>query len=84
MTHPSERYFLIEGGLTKTDGAVYADDDDEVTLVNSGLMYLFNSIKQQLSDKTVESFNYPGEATTILGLFKYPRGIAKAQGLHQL
>ena len=32
----------------------------------------------------IESLNYPGQATTMLGLLKYPDDFSKAQGLHQL
>jgi hypothetical protein len=56
----------------------------KVTLTNNGLMHLFNSFKLQLSDETIESLNYPGQATAMLGLLKYPTGFTKAQGLNQL
>ena len=32
----------------------------------------------------IESINYPGLATTMLGLLKYPDDFSKAQGLNQL
>ena len=32
----------------------------------------------------IESLNYPGQATTKLGLLKYPDDFSKAQGLNQL
>ena len=32
----------------------------------------------------IESINYPGQATTMLGLLKYPDDFSKAQGLNQL
>ena len=32
----------------------------------------------------MESINYPGQATTMLGLLKYPDDFSKAQGLNQL
>jgi hypothetical protein len=47
-------------------------------------MFLFDSIKRQLSEKTIEEVNRPGQATTMLGLLQYPRGFAKAQGWNQL
>ena len=31
----------------------------------------------------IESLNYPGQATTVLGLLKYPDDFSKAQGLNQ-
>ena len=39
-THPSESFLLIEGELIKADGTRYVIDD-EVALINNGLMYLF-------------------------------------------
>ena len=32
----------------------------------------------------MESINYPGQATTMLGLLKYPDDFSKAHGLNQL
>jgi hypothetical protein len=74
---------LVEGRLKKTDGTACAADY-RVTFVNNGIMYLFDSIKRQLSEKTIEEVNHPGQATTMLGLLMYLRGFAKAQGLNQL
>ena len=32
----------------------------------------------------IESLNYPGQDTTMLGMIKYPDDFSKAQGLNQL
>ena len=81
--HPSESYLTIEGQLTKTDNTAYANAD-VVTLTNNGLMHLFSNIKYQLSGQEIESLFYPGQATTMLGLLKYPDDFQKSQGLNQL
>ena len=47
-------------------------------------MYLFTSIKHQLSGQEIEYVLHPGQATTTLGLLKYPGDFSKSQGLHQL
>ena len=47
-------------------------------------MHLLSRIEYHLSNQLIESLNYPGEATTMLGLLKYPEDFAKAQGLNQL
>jgi hypothetical protein len=47
-------------------------------------MYLFSNIKYELSDETIENAQYVGQATSMLGLLKYSRGYAKAQGLNKL
>ena len=81
--HVSESYLLIEGQLTKQDGSAYANAD-VVTITNNGMMHLFSNIKYQLSGQEVESLFYPGQATTMLGLLKYPDDFQKSQGLNQL
>ena len=47
-------------------------------------MHLFNRIEYHLSNQLIESLNYPCQATTMLGLLKYPDDFSKAQGLNQL
>ena len=81
--HPSESYLLFEGRLTKADGSAYADDDN-VTLTNNAIMHLFSNIKYDISGKEIESLNYPGQATTMLGLLNHTDDFAKSRGLTQL
>ena len=81
--HPSESYLIFEGRLTKADGTAYANAD-VVTITNNGLMHLFSNIKYQLSGQEIESLYYPGQATTMMGLLKYPDDFQKSQGLNQL
>ena len=83
FAHPSESYLIFEGRLTKTDGTPYANAD-EVALTNHGIMHLFSRIEYHLSNLLIESLNHPGQATTMLGLLKYPDDFSKAQGLNQL
>jgi hypothetical protein len=45
---------------------------------------LFSQITYALSSQEVESVYHPGQATTMLGMLKYPDDFAKAQGLNQL
>jgi len=83
FSRPAESYLLFEGRLTKTNGAAYANGD-AVTITNNGLMYLFSQISYSLSHQEIETVFHPGQATTMLGLLKYPDDFAKAQGLNQL
>ena len=83
FTHPSESFLLIEGQLTKDDDTLYADGD-VISLINNGMMYLFKNIKYQLSGQDIETVMYPGQATMMLGLLKYPDDFSKSQGLNQL
>ena len=81
--HPSESYLIFEGRLTKTDGTPYANTD-EIALTNNAIMHLFRRIEYYLSKQLIESINYAGQATTMLGLLKDPDDFSKAQGLNQL
>jgi hypothetical protein len=81
--HPAESYLLIEGRFVKADGTAYADAN-AAAIVNNGLMYLFSQIGYRLSSQDIETIYHPGQATTMLGLLKYPDDFAKAQGLNQL
>ena len=81
--HPSQSYLRFEGQLTKTDDSLYTNDD-VISLVKNGMMYLFNSIKYDLSGTEIESIRDPGQATTMLGLLKYPDDFSKSRGLNQL
>lgn len=69
--------------MTKADGTEYANAEN-VAITNNGLMHLFSNIKYQFSGQEIESLFYPGQATTILGLLKYPDDFSKSQGLNQL
>lgn len=79
FVHPSESYLLFEGDVQKKNGDPYADAD-QIALTNNGLMHLFSNIKYQLSGQEIESIFSPGEATTMLGLLKYPED---SQGLNR-
>ena len=47
-------------------------------------MHLFSNIKYQLSGQEIESLFHPGQATTMLGLLKFPDDFKKSTGLNQL
>ena len=82
ITHPSESYLISDGRLTKADNTAYANAD-EVALTNNAIMQLFSRIEYHLSNQLIESLSYLGQATTMLGLLKYPDDFSKAQGLNQ-
>ena len=83
FTHPSESYLIIEGELRKNDNNRYADNDP-IALTNNGIMHLFKRIRYDLSGQEIESLINPGQATTMLGLLKYPDDFSKSKGLNQL
>ena len=83
FTHPSESFLIIEGRLLKPDNNSYGDNDT-ISLTNNGIMHLFKRIRYDLSGQEIESLLHPGQATTMLGLLKYPDDFSKSKGLNQL
>ena len=79
--HPNEGYLIFDGRLTKAGGKAYVN---EVALSNNAIMQLFIRIEYHLSNQLIESINYPDQATTMLGLIKYPDDFSKAQDLNFL
>jgi len=76
FTHPSESFLMIEGKLTKRDGTEFAAADN-ITLVNNGIMHLFQYMTYELSGQEIEKVNYLGQATTMKGILTYPCDYAK-------
>ena len=83
FTHPSESYLIIEGVLLRDNGNNYGNND-LVSITNNGMMYLFKRIRYDLSGQEIENLINPGQATTMLGLLKYPDDFSKSKGLNQL
>ena len=83
FTHPSKSYLIIEGKLTKVNGVLY-DDNNLISLTNNGMMHLFKCIWYSLSGQEIENIMHSGQATTMLGLLKYPDDFSKSKGLNQL
>ena len=83
FTHPSESYLIITGQLLKADGTPY-NAANRITLANNGIMHLFKRIRYELSGQEIENIINVGQATTMLGLLKYPDDFSKSKGLNQL
>ena len=83
FTHPSESYLIIEGRLLKVDNNSYGNNDP-VSITNNGIMHLFKRIQYELSGQEIENIMNVGQATTMLGLLKYPDDFSKSKGLNQL
>ena len=80
--HPHNSYLVFTGKLIKiTNDAVYTNED-MVTLTSNAMMYLFSTIKYELSGHEIECINFPGYATTMQGLLKYSDDFSQSQGLN--
>ena len=84
FTHPSESYLIIEGDLLRNDNGNRYTHDALITLTNNGIMHLFKRIRYDLSGQDIENITNVGQATTMLGLLKYPDDFSKSKGLNQL
>ena len=84
FTHPSESYLIIEGDLLRNDNGNRYQHDALITLTNNGIMHLFKRIRYDLSGQDIENIMNVGQATTMLGLLKYPDDFSKSKGLNQL
>ena len=83
FTHPSESFLIIEGRLIKDNNNSYGVND-LISLTNNGVMHLFKRIRYDLSGQEIETIVHLGQATTMLGLLKYPDDFSKSKGLNQL
>ena len=84
FTHPSESYLIVEGDLLRDDNGNRYPHDALITLTNNGIMHLFKRIRYDLSGQEIENIMNVGQATTMLGLLKYPDDFSKSKGLNQL
>ena len=82
-THPAESFLVIEGQLLKNNDNRYLVNDN-VALINNGIMYLFSDVRYHLASHEIEVLQNPGHATTMLGMLKYPDDFTKSQGLNQV
>jgi hypothetical protein len=80
-TLPSKSYISIKGQLRRRVNNNVYDANDEITLINNAMMYLFSSIKYELGNQTIETINCPGQTTSMLGYLTYPDDFSKSAGL---
>src|SRR6266536_1182891 len=69
--NPSKSYIFFKGKLVRTNNNLF-DANDEITLVNNAMMYLFSEIKYTIGGTIMERITYPGQATSILGYLSQP------------
>ena len=70
---PGDSYIYIEAQLTTKSGAESFGGDDDIGLINNGVMYLFDRIGYKVNEKEIEGYSYPGVATKIKGILTYPK-----------
>ena len=68
---PSASFLIVEGRLRKADGTAY-DANDEVALVNNGIMYMFKEISYSINSREVERIVSPGHTSSMINYLSYP------------
>ena len=80
---PSDSEIEFEGQIVKSaDGAVFTKAEALLTLINNGIMHLFDNIKYELSSVEIDSVYHPGQATTMFGLLTKNQNYADGGGLN--
>ena len=78
---PSKSYISIKGQIRRADNNNPYAADAEISLINNAMMYLFTGVKYELGSTMVESINYPGQITSMLGYLSYPDDFSTSAGL---
>ena len=68
---PHKSWLQFDLVFKKADGNRW--DDENVTLTNNAVMYLFQNVKYLLGGNEIETVNHPGQASTMLGVLKYDK-----------
>ena len=80
-TLPSKSYISITGQIRRLDNNQAYARGDEITLINNAMMYLFWEIRYELGSTKIESINFPGQVTSMLGYLTYPDDFSTSSGL---
>ena len=79
---PAESFLEIKGRLLRENDQAH-DAAAQITLINNAVMYMFSSIQYRLGGQVMETLNYPGQTTSMLGLLSYPDDFNSTAGLNQ-
>ena len=81
---PSKSFLQISGRLVENVNAntAYAANA-QIALINNAMMYLFSNVQYWLGGKLIETINYPGQTTSMLGYLSYPDDFNSSAGLSQ-
>ena len=80
-TIPSRSYLIIKGQLIRSDTDGVYNADDQITLINNAMMYLFSEIKYSIGTTEIERLSSPGQTSSILGYLSLPDDYSTSAGL---
>src|SRR5688572_28306885 len=78
---PCESKIIIQGQLRKNNANHDVYDEDEISLVNNAMMFLFKKISYAIENFEIERIKNPGQITSMLGYAKYPDKFSTSSGL---
>ena len=81
-TLPSKSYISIKGQIRRSNNNTAFAADNEITLINNAMMYLFSDIKYELGTTTIETISCPGQVTSMIGYLSYPDDFSTSSGLN--
>jgi len=81
-TLPSKSYISIKGQIRRAANNAAFTADNEITLINNAMMYLFSNIKYELGATTIEMISWPGQVTSMIGYLSYPDDFSTSSGLN--
>ena len=76
-----ESILQLHEGNAVDESILKSDEYDEYQPITGSLMHLYSSMKLTLAGQMVEHVNYPGQATSLLGLASYSPDYSKGCGL---
>lgn len=77
---PSQAYISIAGCIN--NGEEHYENTKKITLLNNGLMFLFDCMKYELNGVEIESVYEPGFLSLMTGLSKYSESFNTGPGLN--
>ena len=82
LLHWKYAYLEITGQLYKKAGQmVKYTADDKISFIHNSVPHLFTNAKFTVGNKTVETVNLPGYASSLMNNVLYPRSLQKNAGL---
>ena len=80
-TLPSKSYISVKGQIRRANNNAAYVAENEITLINNAMMYLFTGVKYELGATVIESISWPGQVTSMIGYLSYPDDFSTSSGL---
>ena len=80
-TVPSRSYLIIKGQLLRVDNNNPYDANEQITLINNAMMYLFSEIRYSIAMTDIERISSPGQTSSMLGYLSLPDDYSTSAGL---